>query len=189
MATFFTKQHVLFALAISITIVDQNPDIDDLMDYHGKIPIPVQNIAKPKDENDGLLKMSFSPTFLQSFLVKGVKMCRHMSFVAPYNIWVSDNQQNLTLTNTKGKILYHVKRNRSHGIHTVGSDRNLIYIDNDYNITKLSEDLKFTKIFLEKENSQWRPRCVYCCQSTGDLLVGMKKKRKDTNKRSRHHRF
>lgn len=153
-AIFFSKKHVLFTKVISITIVDQTPEVADLMDNHEKIPIPIQNIVKPKDENEGLLKMSFSPTFLQTFLVKEVDMCKHMHFVAPDSIWVSGNQQNLMLTNTKGEILYHVKCNRSHGIHTVSSDRNLIYIDNDSNIQKLSEDLKFTKIVLEKENSQ-----------------------------------
>lgn len=66
---------MLFGLAISITIVDQNPDIADWVEYHGQIPIPVQNITKPINEKDGLLKMSLSPTLLQSFLIKRVHMC------------------------------------------------------------------------------------------------------------------
>lgn len=165
---------MLFGLAISIPIVDQNPDIADCVEYHGQIPIPVQNIIKPTDEKDGLLKMSLSPTFLQSFKVKRVHMCKHMSFLAPDNIWVSDDKNRILLTNIKGGTLHLVKRNRSHGIHTVSSDRDLIYIDNDNNIKTLSEDLKLlTTTFLEAENSQWKLLCVHCCQSTGDLLVGM----------------
>lgn len=135
---------MLFGLAISIPIVDQNPDIADCVEYLGQIPIPVQNIIKPTDEKDGLLKMSLSPTFLQSFKVKRVHMCKHMSFLAPDNIWVSDDKNRILLTNIKGGSLHLVKRNRSHGIHTVSSDRDLIYIDNDNNIKTLSEDLKLT---------------------------------------------
>lgn len=176
---------MLFGLAFSITVVDQNPDIADWMEYHGKIRIPVQSIIKQKDENDGLLKMSSSPKFLQSFLVKGIDMWKHMSFLAPDNIWVSDNKQNLMLTNKKGEHLHLVKRNRSNGIHTVSRDRDLIYIDNDNNIKTLSSDLKLTKTFLETKNSQWKLLCVHCCQSTGDLLVD-----KDTNNhQSQNQRF
>lgn len=127
------------------------------MEYHDrKIPIYVQTKVKPNKENDRLLIMSFSPTFLQSFLVKGVDGCKHMSFVTPDDIWVSDNQQNLMLTNTKGELLHLVKSNRSHGVHTVSSDRELIYIDNDNDIMKLSKDMKISKKILKTENSQWR---------------------------------
>lgn len=118
---------VLFNLIINtcITIVDQHQDIADVIDYKRKILI----IVKPNKENDELLKATFPPKFLESFLVQGVDMCTHMSFITPDNIWVSDSLDNLILTNTNGENLYHVKCYRKcNGIHTVSRDRELIYI-------------------------------------------------------------
>lgn len=166
---------VLFNLIINacITIVDQNQDIADVIDYKRKILI----IVKPNKENDELLKATYPPKFLESFLVQGVDMCTHMSFITPDNIWVSDSLDNLILTNTNGENLYHVKCYRKcNGIHTVSRDRELIYIDNNNDIKKLSEDLKYTTTFLETKNSHWQPLCVHCCKLTGDILVGTRRK-------------
>uniref|UniRef100_K1QSH4 Tripartite motif-containing protein 3 n=1 Tax=Magallana gigas TaxID=29159 RepID=K1QSH4_MAGGI len=54
-------------------------------------------------------------------------------------------------------------------------DRN----DEDYNINKLSNDMKITTTIIEKTESKWEPHCVLWSQSNGDLLVGMYKE--DTN--------
>lgn len=59
----------------------------------------------------------------------------------------------------------------------MSSDRELIYIDNNNDIKKLSEDLKLTKVFFETKNSRWHPLCVHCCKLTGDILVGTKRKK------------
>lgn len=122
--------------------------------------------------------MTFPPKFLESFFVQGVEMCTHMSFVTPNNIWVSDTRKNIILTNTNGEKLYHVKcYQRCNGIHTVSSVGELLYIDNNNDIKKLSADLNFTTTFLETNNSNWQPLCVHCCQFTGDILVGTTRKK------------
>lgn len=57
---------VLYNLIINITIVDQNQDIVEVIDYNRKITI----VAKPNEENARLLKTTFPPKFLESFLFK-----------------------------------------------------------------------------------------------------------------------
>lgn len=105
-------------------------------------------------------------------------MCTHMSFVTPNNIWVSDTRNNIILTNTNGEKLYHVKcYQRCNGIHTVSSDGELLYMDHNNDIKKLSADLNFTTTFLETNNSNWQPLCVHYCQFTGDILVGTTRKK------------
>lgn len=166
--------HVLYNLIINIAIVDQNQDIVDVIDCNRKITI----VAIPNEENAGLLKTTFPLKFLESFFVQGIDICTHMSFITPDNIWVSDSNDNLILTNTSGENLYQVRCYRNcYGKHTVSSDRELIYIDNNNDIKKLSEDLKLTKNFFETKNSRWHPLCVHCCKLTGDILVGTKRKK------------
>lgn len=90
----FSKYCVLYNLIINITIVDQNQDIVEVIDYNRKITI----VAKPNEENAGLLKTTFPLKFLESFFVQGINICTHMSFITPDNIWVSDSNDNLILT-------------------------------------------------------------------------------------------
>lgn len=101
----FSKYCVLYNLIINLTIVDQNQDIVEVIDYNRKITI----VAKPIEENAGLLKTTFPPKFLESFFVQGINICTHMSFITPDNIWVSDSNDNLILTNTSGENLYQVQ--------------------------------------------------------------------------------
>lgn len=98
----------------------------------------------------------------------------NFSFVEPNNVWVSDISNNLIFTNTKCKNIHHVNHiGRGHGIHTVNSDNELIYIDNANNIKKLSSDTKTTTTFVEATHPQWRKTCVFWSKTTEDLLVGM----------------
>lgn len=72
------------------------------------------------------------------------------------------------------KNIHHVNHiGRGHGIHTVNSDNELIYIDNANNIKKLSSDTKTTTTFVEATHPQWRKTCVFWSKTTEDLLVGM----------------
>lgn len=101
--------------------------------------------------------------------------------------WVSSYNHNLILTNTTGATLYHVQDvccpsdfSDSHlvfyfhaGVHTVNSKGELIYMSKDYNIKKLSNDMKTTTTFIQETDSTWDPYCVWCSGFTGDLLVGM----------------
>lgn len=43
----------------------------------------------------------------------------------------------------------------------------------EYNIMKLSKDMKITSTYLEATDTPWIPQCVYWSRSTRDLLVGI----------------
>ncbi|XP_061171139.1 uncharacterized protein LOC133180688 [Saccostrea echinata] len=62
----------------------------------------------------------------------------------------------------------------SYGAHTVNNIGDLIYVDKDFNINKLSTDGRRNSIMIGKAKP-WIPQCVYCSPSNGDLLIGMYK--------------
>nr|XP_034319675.1 uncharacterized protein LOC105329700 isoform X2 [Crassostrea gigas]XP_034319676.1 uncharacterized protein LOC105329700 isoform X2 [Crassostrea gigas]XP_034319677.1 uncharacterized protein LOC105329700 isoform X2 [Crassostrea gigas]XP_034319678.1 uncharacterized protein LOC105329700 isoform X2 [Crassostrea gigas]XP_034319679.1 uncharacterized protein LOC105329700 isoform X2 [Crassostrea gigas]XP_034319680.1 uncharacterized protein LOC105329700 isoform X2 [Crassostrea gigas]XP_034319682.1 un len=125
--------------------------------------------------NQCLLKLTSGAELHQSLTVTGVDGCFHISCVTSDRVWVSDWRNNLMLTDTTGVPLHRVEDscNGDSGLHTVNSESELIYIDSNDNINKLSKDMKTTTTFIETTDSTWRPWCVYWSPSTGDLLVGM----------------
>nr|XP_034309352.1 uncharacterized protein LOC117683690 [Crassostrea gigas] len=138
--------------------------------------------------NQWLLKLTSAPEFHQSLTVPGVDRCDHISCVTSDRVWVSDGRNNLMLTDTTGVPLHRVEDSwNGDGLHTVNSESELIYIDRNYNINKLSKDMKTTTTFIERTNSTWRPWCVYWSPSTGDLLVGMYNYRTKTAKVTRYN--
>ncbi|XP_062597435.1 uncharacterized protein LOC134258862 [Saccostrea cucullata] len=97
----------------------------------------------------------------------------HISFVTSEQLWVSDGHS-LTLTNSKGNILHHLfDVSEYYGVHTVNSEGELIYVDKDWNINKISAD-NATKSTLIKRTELWEPWCICHSGSTGDLLVMMR---------------
>eukprot|EP00105_Crassostrea_gigas_P043440 XP_019927588.1 PREDICTED: uncharacterized protein LOC105340005 isoform X2 [Crassostrea gigas] len=124
--------------------------------------------------NQCLLKLTSGAELHQSLTLTGVDRCSHISCVTSDRVWVCDTY-NLMLTDTTGVPLHHVEDLWSglFGIHTVNSESELIYIDRNDNINKLSKDMKTTTTFIERTDSTWRPGCVYWSPSTGDLLLAM----------------
>nr|XP_034310537.1 uncharacterized protein LOC117684055 [Crassostrea gigas]XP_034310538.1 uncharacterized protein LOC117684055 [Crassostrea gigas] len=154
-----------------ITRQDALTDQSRLMESLSGIPTP--RTEKPQQENQCLLKQMSGTEFHQSLTVTGVRHCYHISWVTSDRVWVSD-WYNLILTDTTGVPLHRVKDSKGAlGLHTVNSESELIYIDENYNINKLSKDMNTTTTFIERTYSSWEPQCVYLSQSTGDLLVGM----------------
>uniref|UniRef100_K1Q7V4 Tripartite motif-containing protein 3 n=1 Tax=Magallana gigas TaxID=29159 RepID=K1Q7V4_MAGGI len=138
--------------------------------------IPTPGTEKPQQGNQCLLKLMSPLKLLHSLTVTDVRLCYHISCVTSDRVWISDDIKNLILTDTTGVSLHGVGDLCSDlygGLHTVNSESELIYIDRNYNINKLSKDMKTTTTFIERTDSTWEPRCVYCSPSTGDLLVGM----------------
>ncbi|XP_052693119.1 uncharacterized protein LOC128171377 isoform X1 [Crassostrea angulata] len=124
--------------------------------------------------NQCLLKLTSGAELHQSLTLTGVDRCLHISCVTSDRVWVS-GINNLMLTDTTGVPLHRVEDSCSyiHGLHTVNSESELIYIDRRHNINKLSKDMKTTTTFIETTDFTWRPQCVYWSPSTGDLLVAM----------------
>ncbi|XP_078312228.1 uncharacterized protein LOC111133281 [Crassostrea virginica] len=138
-----------------------------------------------------LLTLMSSPVLQKSLSVTGVSKCEHISFVTPDRVWVS-NGNNIVLTDTAtGKQLHSVKDSlyshyAHYGIHTVNCVSELIYIDEDININKLSSDMKTTATLIKHTDTTWYPQCVYYSPSSGDLLVGMWRHDTDTGKVMRY---
>ncbi|XP_062612912.1 uncharacterized protein LOC134274669, partial [Saccostrea cucullata] len=119
--------------------------------------------------------------------VPGVSRSVHISRDTSHRVWISDDEGNLTLTNTEGDALYRLTDIRNiWGGHTVNHDGDLIYIDSKNSINRLSTVNK-VKTILIKYTEQWEPLCVYSSPSTGDLLVGMYHTDTDTGKVVRYN--
>ncbi|XP_062578319.1 uncharacterized protein LOC134240245 [Saccostrea cucullata] len=109
----------------------------------------------------------------KSIRVPGVSSVWHISYVTSDRFWISDGY-NLILTNTSGDELHHQTDILSDvwGGHTVSTEGDLICIDSEYNINKLSTDNKLETTLI-KYTEAWKPLCVYSSPSTRDLLVVM----------------
>lgn len=139
--------------------------------------------------NDFLLEVDACATKHESFSVKEVRRCDHISCFTLDCVWVSD-RSGLILSNSKGEALVTIDDicDLRCGIHTVNrNNEELIYIDSDYNIRKLSADRKKKENFVEKSVDIWRPQCVYYSASTKNLIVGMHRKDKRTGKVVRYN--
>nr|XP_022291717.1 uncharacterized protein LOC111103019 [Crassostrea virginica]XP_022291718.1 uncharacterized protein LOC111103019 [Crassostrea virginica]XP_022291720.1 uncharacterized protein LOC111103019 [Crassostrea virginica]XP_022291721.1 uncharacterized protein LOC111103019 [Crassostrea virginica]XP_022291722.1 uncharacterized protein LOC111103019 [Crassostrea virginica] len=131
---------------------------------------------------EDLLTLLSSPVVQKSLSVTGVEHCYHISCVTPERVWVSDGD-NIILTDTAtGKQLHSVENSLDSGTgkHTVNCEGELIYIDEEYNIIKLCNDMKTTTTLIKHTDKTWEPQCVYCSPSSGDLLVGMYRRDTDT---------
>nr|XP_034309442.1 uncharacterized protein LOC117683735 [Crassostrea gigas] len=161
-----------------ITRQDALTDQSRVMESLSGIPTP--GTEKPQQGNQCLLKLMSPPELLPSLTVTGVDGCDHISCVTSDRVWVNDWRNNLILTDTTGVPLHRVKDSFSsglltgnRGLHTVNNESELIYINRNHNINKLSKDMKTTTTFIEGTDSSWKPQCGYWSPSTGDLLVGM----------------
>lgn len=115
--------------------------------------------------------------------------CHHISAMTLDRVWVSYGK-NIILINKAGDTVYHVKNlcgELYSGLHTINFDDELFYIDREYNIKKLSKDMKTNTTFIKKTCTFWRPRCVFFSQFTGHLLVGMVNGDKWTGKVHRYN--
>ena len=138
--------------------------------------------------NKLMLKLMSSPVLLKVLKANGVYECKHISYVTPHQVWVSDEHSLSLIDTTTGKKLHSVERAKHYlaqtdGIHTVNSNGELIYIDKDRDIKRISFEKKPTSFMTEKD-WDWYPFCLYCSPATGDILVG--KNYEDTGKVSRY---
>lgn len=157
--------------------VDLNLAATDVKNIRSKIQS--KETETPQQGNKCPLELKSCITLQQHFTVSEANQCRHISCATSERVWVQ-GQCNLIFTNTAGEILHHLDGvcRYGDGSHTINSENELFYINENYDIKKTSQDSSMTITFLKtKEHSEWTPWCVYCSLSTGDLLVGMTKSR------------
>ncbi|XP_062589881.1 uncharacterized protein LOC134251470 [Saccostrea cucullata] len=134
------------------------------------VEIKITEVGKRQVRNEQMLKL-MPQGMLKKFvavpdLIHGV----HISFLTPDRIWVNDGRS-LCLTNSKGNNLHRLfDVSELYGVHTVNSTGELIYVDKDWNINKLSTD-NTTKSTLINRTERWEPWCICHSSSAEDLLV------------------
>ena len=167
------------------SVLSMTPDINlrDLLKPFTKITI----MKKDKRHVDNKLLLTVvhpgNVRVLDTYVVSGVDRCHHISCVTPDRVWIND-ENGLILADTKTGVTLkrlHIFKRSNLGLHSVNSERELIYIENFSTIKKLCNDMT-TKTVLKvkkRRKSEWLLVCLYCSPSTDDLLIA--KKRLDTN--------
>ncbi|XP_062617909.1 uncharacterized protein LOC134279515 [Saccostrea cucullata] len=140
--------------------------------------VQITEIGPRVVHNKQLFKLLPKAVLQKDVTVLGTSSINHISHVTPDRVWVSDDD-NSFLIDTSGNILHICEHDSSSvGVHTVANAGELVYIDRDSNISKLSTDNK-TKTTLIETEKLLKVYCVYCSPSTGDILVGMGKEHYD----------
>eukprot|EP00105_Crassostrea_gigas_P017845 XP_011435776.1 PREDICTED: uncharacterized protein LOC105334141 [Crassostrea gigas] len=156
--------------------VDLNPVSPGLTESLKEIQITeTENTRHGFEGNQCQLKLMSPPKFYQSLKLTDVKNCFHISCVTSDQVWISDDKNKLIFIDPTGVSQHNVWDlcSDKYGLHTVNSESELIYIDRNYNIKKLSRDMNTTTTFIKRTDLTWEPRCVHWSSFTGDLLVGM----------------
>lgn len=151
------------------------------------VDIKTRDGGKRHVQNERLLKLvlPISPD------VAGVFSCHHISCMTSERAWVNDSKS-LILTNKAGETLHHLE-NLCHktysGLHAVNRKDELFYIDEEYNIIKLSRDMDRAILFIKttasrrklksrfwaqpstlEQSAIWTPQYVTWSFSTGDRI-------------------
>lgn len=158
------------------------------------IQIEPRQRKKRHIENENYLKLMPGPELHQSLTVTAVDCCNHISRVTSNRFWVSYNSKLVLTDMIGGDTLHYCRKDLFknlfvYGKHTINKDGELFFIDIEFEIIKISKDMKSTEIFLKRpySNWNWRPHCVYLSASTSDLLVGMYDEKFHTGKVSRYN--
>ncbi|XP_062589878.1 uncharacterized protein LOC134251466 [Saccostrea cucullata] len=114
---------------------------------------------------------------------------RHISLGLPNTIWASDKNRLVLASTTPFMFTKHwlAVTDIGTGVHTVTKEKELIYIDRNDKICKLSQD-NTTESTIIIKSDPWRPLCVYSSTLNGDLLVGSGKYEKDYQTESKVNR-
>ena len=139
--------------------------------------------------NELLPTLMSSPVLQKSTAWKSTGYCYHISCVTPDRVWVSVFDNIYLMDTATRKAVYRLEGSLEFesGKHTVNCDSELIYIEKQDNINKLSADMNRNTLLIDKTDPEWKPICVYCSPSSGDLLVGMRRNDTDTGKVMRYN--
>nr|XP_022291888.1 uncharacterized protein LOC111103137 isoform X2 [Crassostrea virginica]XP_022291889.1 uncharacterized protein LOC111103137 isoform X2 [Crassostrea virginica] len=135
---------------------------------------------KCQARNEHLLKINYPQNYYGILTrVIDIDRCCHISCLAQDFVWVSD-ERNLILTNNYGVCLDRITNavGLSGGIHTINRKLELLYIASDFTINKRALD-GTSNTFVKRKDQIWKPMCIYCSKSTGEVFVVSK--RSDSN--------
>lgn len=135
--------------------------------------VHLKESEKPSQLASSRLLLMSDPELIQSFTMRGLAFSNHITCVTSNLAWISD-ENHLILTNNAGHTIkrWDYLKDRQ-GDHTINSNNELIYIDEEDNIMVLSNDMETPITFIESSYFLDIPTCIYWSPYTGDLLVGM----------------
>lgn len=141
----------------------------------------IQSIGKGKRKaiNDRLLKLMPAIKSRNALVLNISDNISHFVLSHPNRIWVRSKNELFLVNSETGYTIQNginlPDATFPSGKHTINGENELMYIDADSKIIKLSKNGRKTTIRILKD--KWKPQCVYCCPSNGDLLVGMRRKK------------
>nr|XP_022306738.1 uncharacterized protein LOC111113062 isoform X2 [Crassostrea virginica] len=176
-----TFSQVQIAQCLAKTILFSVPlefCLRDLLKHLSEVQL-TESKQKRRVGNDRLLTLVTRPLLKGTVTVNSSTGCLHISILTPSEIVVSIKNF-LFLADTKSGSITHCINDPLNelifvGYHATNNDKELFYISKDYEVIKLSYDMKTKIKFVKAWHSDWKPQCLCCSTSTGELLVGMRK--------------
>lgn len=148
-------------------LVDEVSNVEEVKDMELAIIEVPSGVSNFEYTGQQQIKLTLATSFSLS------RTASHVSPVSSNRAWVSDFYGDLYLSNDIGYKHYQLKTlSGGSGSHTVTKEGELIFINPDKEIMKISQDF-------EKENLNIRlpysmiPSCVYSSHFNADLLIGM----------------
>ena len=117
-----------------------------------------------------LPKLGLPATQISSITVPGVGSVYHISVVTSDRLWVSDDKGRLLQVDSAGHVLHDTQRVRYNetGYHTVTEDGDLLFIEGDDKVWKLTSDGTVTTLLTTDGSAL----CIHSSRINGDILVG-----------------
>nr|XP_034312080.1 uncharacterized protein LOC117684375 [Crassostrea gigas] len=123
---------------------------------------------KEKSDEKQTLPLSSSATKVREYTVPDVNSVCHISLNKSERLWGSDSKGNLVQTDLQGNQLQKIQTSSEYGYHTVTRDGDLIYINKENKVIKITEFVK---------TGEWEPISIHSSPTNGDILMGMIKGR------------
>lgn len=162
--------------------IENEPDLTNVSDLFGKLKIPQMTVWESSieldnkdqpDDGDFDVEDINKPTLTLEGSFNLTSTASHISQFSSNLAWVSDFNGDLYLLDDNGFKLHHLKTlSGGSGCHTVTNDGELIFINPEKVIMKISKDLQKDDLDIYIPPSL-SPCCIYSSQLNSDLLIGL----------------
>lgn len=132
-------------------------------------------MSMPVEKNKNMMHWSYIELYRK---VENFYGCYHISCLTTDNICINEGKDIIHINKTGDTHLFqhYLPEFAFNGLHTMEKESELIYIDSDYDIYRLSLETEKKIPLLQTNSTTWKPHCVYCSPFSRDLLVGMFRK-------------
>lgn len=145
----------------------------------------IKNFLKPKTDEGGTGDLTKNigdegnSRIVKEISLRDAINLRHMVHVAPDKFWIG-HQDKITLIDSKGKKLDEILRCRPGcGAHSVTKEGYLLYVTCVAVKRNLNNSV-LENYFVVTNVDDWKAESVYASHRTGDIIVGLRKRRNGT---------